>query len=81
MKTVFGFLAVVFSVLIFAPRKDNNLDKELQLPKFDKVEHHYTPSIEAIESRRKLDECERKIRANISYLKANENTKTTKISR
>jgi len=77
MKTVFGFLAVVFTVLIFAPKSNNITVEEFSLPDIDHVEkYHYIPSREVIESRRKLEECERMIRANITYLIENENTQT-----
>ena len=77
MKTVFGFIVIVFSVIIFAPKSNNITFEEVMLPDIDHVEtHHYIPSREVIESRNKLEECERMIRANITYLKANENTKT-----
>lgn len=77
MKTVFGFIVIVFSVIIFAPKSNNITFEEVMLPDIDHVEtHHYIPSREAIESRRKLEECKRKILANITYLKANENTQT-----
>lgn len=69
MKTIVGFIAVVFSVLIFAPSNTRMPIKEVEIPNFDKVEnYHYIPCKEAIESRRALEMYERKIKANLTYL-------------
>ena len=76
MKAIFGFLIVVFSVVIFVPSRDMGIDNEVESIEFKEMEYHYQPTIEVIESRRKLDECKRKIRANITYLITNENTQT-----
>lgn len=77
MKTIFGFLAVVFSVLIFAPKSNKEVRPPISLPDFERVKtYHYIPSREAIESRRKLEECERKIKANLIYLNSTNESNT-----
>lgn len=69
MKTVFGFIVIVFSVLIFAPSNTRMPVEEINVPDFDGVEtYHYIPSSEVLQSKWELEECKRKIEANLIYL-------------
>lgn len=69
MKTIFGFLAIVFSVLIFAPKSNMKIEKPIKTPNINRIEtYHYIPSQEVLKSKWELENCERKIRANLIYL-------------
>lgn len=69
MKTIFGFLVIVFSVLIFAPSNTRMPVEEINVPDFDRVEtYRYIPSQEVLQSKWELEECKRKIEANLTYL-------------
>lgn len=77
MKIIVGFLAIVFSVLIFAPSNTRMPVEDINVPDFDRVEtYHYVPSYEVLQSKWELEECKRKIEANLTYLNSTDESNT-----